>query len=81
MNTIQYLLFTKNLPLARLEVLLLDGSVEEVISNQVMWVCLPASVDVNDLCHTNTQRPNDLSNVSIRALQDWIKKADWSKLA
>lgn len=79
MNHTLTLLFTTNFPLARLEVLLLGGTFEEKIANQVFLAKFPASVNAKDLRYSTPKLTDDIGNVSIRAYKEW-KKRDNSSL-
>ena len=67
------ILFTDNFPLARLELLLLGGTIEKKITNQVMLVTLPNSFDFSDLSHSTPKAPDTIADISIQALQQWKK--------
>lgn len=73
MLTNRYLLFTDNFLLARLEVLLLGGSVLKKISEQIFFISIPANIDIKNLQYSNTEVPQQICNNALCMLTERIK--------
>ena len=78
MSYLKYILYTDNYPAARLEVILLDGNINEKISNRVFIATLPASIKKEDLNYSSSILPINLDDFSLKAVQKWKRSSEYS---
>tara|TARA_R110000868_G_scaffold294140_1_gene554681 strand:- start:5790 stop:6068 length:279 start_codon:yes stop_codon:yes gene_type:complete len=78
MSYLKYILYTDNYPAARLEVILLDGNINEKISNRVFIATLPASIKKEDLNYSSPILPINLDDFSLKAVQKWKRSSEYS---
>ncbi len=74
------ILYTDNFPAARLEIILLDGKIEEKISNRVFIATLPKSIRKQDLSYSAPDKPTDLEDFSIQSIQRWKRSFKFDSL-
>lgn len=74
MLTNQYLLFTDNYVLAQLEVLLLGGIIKKKIADQMFFVSIPVSIDIQKLQYSTTEIPEEICNIALCILAERINK-------
>lgn len=64
-------MYTNNYPEARLEIILLEGKINQKISNQIFIATLPADIKKEDLSYSTPDKPDTLEDISIQAIQRW----------
>ncbi|MBO6524610.1 MAG: hypothetical protein JJ971_12335 [Balneolaceae bacterium] len=74
------ILYTDNYPAARLEIILLDGKINEKISNRVFIATLPKSIRKQDLNYSSPDKPNNLEDTSTQAIQRWKRSFEFDFL-